>query len=324
MEAPNTPRGLIVDLITPLKHDGSIDGRGLAKLLDRVLSHAQGVLLAGPHAGGGIQLTALQREEILEKAVVVVRERVPILVWVTRKTEQETEETILALNKRLEHRNYSGPVFWVDTPLFYHSNRGLPSLYRKMCAMGERPFVLYNDPALIRQLARPLKRNNIRTAILKEIISLEGVAGLIFVGALERSHHYQRASRLRPQFRIYDGDESQFLDHPSLSGVVSYGANLAPKAWQMITRSSLRLAGDERNYPGHLQHVWETGRYLRDLKEIYQKMPSVLIRAVLSDMGILDESSPGGLEETDLDGLKNRLKALMTVNGDYPERRIPV
>lgn len=286
----SAPRGLIVDLITPLKENGSIDGPGLGRLLDRILPFAQAVLLASPCMGEGKDLDISNRLELLEKAMVVIRDRVPALIWVTQEEEEKTASTILALRKALEHRRHPGDIFWVDTPLYYHSNRGLPTLYRKLCSIVTEPFILHNDPELIKGLDKRLKRNNIRTTILKQLTSLEGIAGLIFSGSFERAQNYQRACHGHPQFRIYDGDEARFLEHPSMSGIVSAGANLAPKAWQRITQSSLQLGSGQDHYPDYLQQVWQLGGYLRRLKEVYGRMPVPIMKEVLAEMGIIETS----------------------------------
>jgi dihydrodipicolinate synthase/N-acetylneuraminate lyase len=102
MAALSSPRGLIVDLVTPLKQNGDIDGRSLGKHLDRVLPHAQAVLIAGPYMGEGGNLTARQREDLMEKTLVVVRGQVPVLVWITQDTEEKTRETLGLLSKRLK------------------------------------------------------------------------------------------------------------------------------------------------------------------------------------------------------------------------------
>jgi dihydrodipicolinate synthase/N-acetylneuraminate lyase len=292
MAGLSSPRGLILDLITPLKKGGDIDGRGLGRHLDRVLPHVQGLLLSGPAAGEGRGLDAQHREELLEKVLVVVRGRVPVLVWITRDSEEKTRETLLLLERRVESRGHRGPIFWVDTPLYYHSNRGLPFHYRDLSSLTARPILLHNDPDLIQGLARPLKRNNRRTGILKELTSLECIRGLIFLGSLDRSRNYQKAARTRSDFRIYDGEEAHFLTHPSLSGVVSVGANLAPRAWSKITASSLNLGGNEKAYPDHLRQIWETGVYLRNLMDIYRDRAVPLIKRVLFDMGIFEEAAP--------------------------------
>ena len=114
MEVLPSPRGLIVDLITPLKKSGDIDGRGLGRHLDRVLPHVQALLLASPHTGEGKNLDPSQRDELLEKALVVVRGQVPIFIWITHSTEEETKESLRLFKNRLERRKYRGQIFWTS------------------------------------------------------------------------------------------------------------------------------------------------------------------------------------------------------------------
>ena len=319
MEALPSPRGLIVDLITPLKKSksGDIDGRGLGKHLDGVLPHVQALLLASPNTGEGKNLDPSQRDELLEKALVVVRGQVPIFIWITQSTEEETRETLRLLKKRLVRRKYTGQVFWIDTPLYYHSNRGLPSLYKDLSKASKEPFLLYNDPELIKQIASTFKRTNIRTSILKELSQMDGIQGLIFLGSLDRARNYQKAVRARSNFRIYDGDESHFLNYPSLSGVVSVGANLAPRAWQKVTASSLNISGQRKDYPDLLQQIYDLGKYLQSLLEIYQNSSAHLIKQVLCDKGIIESPTTMTTEQDPEENAK-RLEALMERFGDYP------
>lgn len=318
MADSTAPRGLIADLITPLRSDGSIDGLGLERLLDRVSPCVEAVFLASPYAGEGKGLTPAQRSELVEKVSVVIRGQIPLLIWVTRDTEENTRDTFLLLKKGLERLGYTGQVFWVDTPLYYHSNRGLPAYYQDLGPMLEDPVILHNYPEFIKGLGKPLKRNNIRTGILKELVLLKDIVGLIFSGTLDRAHNYNKACSGRAHFRIYDGDETQFLEHPSMSGVVSVGANLAPGAWQKITRSSLQLTDGQSHYPDHFRQVLELGQYLRDLKEIYQQMPVAVIKETLSDMGII-ETPLCTFPSEDVEEQKGRLKELMISYGDYEE-----
>jgi dihydrodipicolinate synthase/N-acetylneuraminate lyase len=283
-------RGLIVDLITPLRESGEIDGRSLGRHLDRILPHVHAVLIASPYAGEGIHLSAPQREDLLDKSLVVIRGQMPLLVWVSQDTEESTKATLLLLQKRVATRRYDGPVFWVDTPLYYHSNRGLFLHYRNLSSLAKEPWMIHNDPELIMKLGRSFKRNNIRTSILKSVAGIEEIQGLVFLGPLERAGNYQKAVRRRPEFRIYDGDELHFLKYPSMSGVVSAGANLAPKAWRKITDASLNLTESRQDYPDDLQQRWETGLYLQKLLETYSPFPVPVIKATLSKMGIIENA----------------------------------
>ena len=75
-----SPRGLIIDLITPLKKSGDIDGRGLSRHLEGVLPYAQALLLASPRIGEGREMGAEQREELLDKTLGPVQGRIPLLI----------------------------------------------------------------------------------------------------------------------------------------------------------------------------------------------------------------------------------------------------
>ena len=315
MEYSSAPRGLIVDLITPLK-DRAIDGTGLKRLLVRVLPHAQALLLAGPRHGEGERMEMAMRDELLKKAIDATTGRpIPLFVWVTGNTETQTRNKILALQERLGENRPEGGLFWADTPLAYHSNRGLPDYYRELQTILTVPLVLHNDPDCV-HTTRTFKRHNIRTAVLKELVRIEGIAGLIFSGSLERVHHYQRACRKRKDFRIYDGDEKRFLEHPSMGGVVSVGANLAPATWERITQSSIQLHAHRENYPDRLQQIWESGDYLKNMLVLYGQTPAVMIKTILSDMGVIETPEMLQSVEIEHDSIK-ALKVLMHDFGDY-------
>jgi dihydrodipicolinate synthase/N-acetylneuraminate lyase len=315
MEALTPPRGLIADLITPLKHDGSIDGEGLKGMLDRVIPFSQAIFLASPRTGEGINLSRDQLSDLLKKILNVIPGHIPILIWVTQNTEEKTRKTIQNLNKAIRGKSEHGQVFWVDTPLYYHSNRGLPAYYRDICSMVDQPLILNNDPELIRRIGTPFKRCNIRTSILKELITIKNIAGILFLGPIDRAYNYQKACRGRSGFRIYDGDETNFMSYPSTSGVVSAGANLAPGAWQRIVASSLHLK-DEQGNGDDMRQIWELGQYLRSLKDIYQKMPVAVIKEVLSDMGII-ETPACTFPVEDMGKQKQEIMELMTRSGEY-------
>jgi dihydrodipicolinate synthase/N-acetylneuraminate lyase len=299
--------------------DGTIDGRGLARHLERIFPHVQAILLGSPRAGEGRNLSLEQRSDLLEKALVVIRGRLPLMIWVTGDVEEKTRKALVSLNKILKKRNYRGDIFWVDAPLYYHSNRGLSALYQNLASAVSEPFILHNDPDLIKNLPRTLKRNNIRTAILKELSVLNTIVGLIYLGTLDRAYNYRKACRGRTRFRIYDGDENQFLDHPSMSGVISVGANLTPKGWKRITQSSLQLSGTQRIYPDRIQQVWKLGLYLRDLLDVYHPTPGPIVKGVLSEMGVIKTPACVSPVE-DLEGPISLIKEMMTRSGEewYP------
>jgi dihydrodipicolinate synthase/N-acetylneuraminate lyase len=219
------------------------------------------------------------------------------------------------LNKTIQGKRDHGQVFLVDTPLYYHSNRGLPAYYRDVCSMADQPFILHNDPELIKAIGTPFKRCNIRTSILKELIALKNIVGIIFLGPIDRAYNYQKACRGRSGFRIYDGDETNFMSYPSTSGVVSAGANLSPGVWHRIVSSSLHLKDEQAN-GDDIQQIWELGQYLKSLKDIYQKMPVAVIKQILSDIHII-KTPTCTFPVEDMGKQKKEIKELMARSGEY-------
>ncbi len=303
MEYQDPPRGLILDLVTPIDSGDGIDIGGLQRLLEKVAEHVHGILIASPWAGEGNALSLKVRKQLLERTMALVPQALPLLAWITGKDEADTRRNLIALQKITESRLYDAPIYWVDTPLLYHSNRGLPSLYNELFRLTERPFILVNDPQSVARVRSSIKRKNIRTSILKEIAATEFIAGLIFMGSLERAHNYQKATRKRSNFRIYDGEEARFLEFPSLSGVVSAGANLAPEKWRIITESSLHLNEGAADYPDTMKQLWDAGQVLHRLREIYSSNPPGAIKWALAQTGILEgiyNSEWSGTDEIDV------------------------
>ena len=178
MEAFAAPRGLIAELITPLESDGTVDIPGLKRLIERVFPHVQGIFLASPRMGQGAGLPLDQRLNLLEETILHLKDRpVCLFFWITGFSEEQTMETASAVQKRFGIKGNARNLFLVDTPLLYHSNRGLVEYYKHFFSTIEMPVILHNDPVIISSLKKPFKRNNIRTAIIKELCGLEGYAG---------------------------------------------------------------------------------------------------------------------------------------------------
>ncbi len=288
MEELRPPRGLIAEIVTPLDPNGHLDTSGLMNHIRALTGYVHGIFLASPRVGEGLNLSALLRKDLLVTVLGLGNPDLSVLVWVTGRTEQDTSDTIKQLETVRQTIGGQSTVFWVDSPLFYHSNRGLPDLYSHFSSLSEAPFILMNDPELVGTIRKPLKRKNIRTYIFKELVLFPKITGMIFLGPLDRAYNYQKAARGRANFRFYDGDETRFLDYPSLSGVISAGANLAPEQWRRVCDSSLYLVNNHQSYPDSLKQMWETGQFLHKLREGYNEAPSKLIKQILYEKGVLE------------------------------------
>ena len=278
---PSPPKGLIVALITPLDEEGRVQRESLREMIGRALPYSDALMIGEGVIGEGLSLPNPVRLELLQGSAELVAGKKPLFLCPTAETAEETVSNLIALTKAL--KNYPGQdsLFWVDIPLWYHSNRKLPQFYQEWRKYTPYPILLHNHPMLIAKLNRSLKRTNIRTAVLKRLAENERIAGLIQAGDLKRTITYQRAVRARRDFRFYDGDERDFLNSPSVSGVVSAGANLLPSEWSEVVTASLKISED----PARNLLLLKQFQKLRDLGRLLQKSPALSLKAAFHRLG---------------------------------------
>jgi dihydrodipicolinate synthase/N-acetylneuraminate lyase len=277
------PKGLIIALVTPFDEKGKIDWPSLNRLVERLLPFADGLLVGEGQVGEGLSLTNPLRRELLRGTIQIVGGKKPLFLCPTALTEEETLQNAEAIGNEGLRRAARESLFWVDMPLWYHSNRKLPQLYEEWKKRTPFPILLYNQPQVVSQLGRTLKRRNIRTGLLKRLSENDQIVGLIFAGDLARAMDYQRAVRLRRDFLFYDEDERNFLNQPSSSGVVSGGANLLPAEWKEIVDASLKLTED----PARNLLVLRQSQKLRELHRVLRAAPAAHLKWALQRLGII-------------------------------------
>jgi dihydrodipicolinate synthase/N-acetylneuraminate lyase len=241
------------------------------------------------------------RLELLRGCWETVSGEKALLLCPTASTTEETLSNVEALGKLCAGERKES-LFWVDLPLWYHSNRKLPQLYEEWAKRTPLPILLYNHPQLISKLNRSLKRSNVRTAVLKRIAENEQIVGLIQAGDLKRTIHYQRAVRSRRDFRIYDGDERNFLNQPSSSGVISGGANLLPQEWREIVSASLSATED----PARSLILLKQSQKLRNLNQAWRMNPAQSLKFAMHRLGLIPRANI--LDETHIASMGNDMK----------------
>ncbi len=292
--SPSPPEGLIIEAVTPLTPAGDLDAASLARLLDRLVTVADGLLVGGPGAGEGLALPPEVRLELLAQSLAEVKGRLPVLFGITGSTPEETRELALAVREVMKRQGYQGQVFLADLPLWYHSNRGLPQFYNKLLPEAGLPLIVLNLPEVMQQRAFLFKHRNIRTQVLKKLSALPAMVGLIYQGEMRRFLNYHLAAVARPAFAFYEADECRFLTRPGAWGVVSAGAQLYPEAWQRVTRACLHPEDVGQDLASR-HHLWEESSRLVNLAGLYRPAPAPLLKAALAGQGILtsDVTAPG-------------------------------
>lgn len=308
--APTPPQGLIVELVTPLHPDLSLDETGLARLVARVISQADAILAGSPVVGEALKLPGPTRRRLLAVLLTLVGGRVPLFFGITGSSLEETRELALAVDQECRRVGYAGPLYLADLPLWYHSNRGLPQACRLLLDEISRPLVLLNQPESIDRRVPRLKRRNIRTHVFKKLAALPGVAGLIHQGEMRRFLHYHAAAALRPGFAFYEGDEEHFLTRPGAWGVVSPGAQLFPAFWRLVTRVCLHPEEVDKD-PGLRLETWNMSQGLQQLARIYGPRPAALLKGALAAQGLLANAACAPGTEPALPGKQAELLAFL-------------
>ncbi|HVO85059.1 MAG TPA: hypothetical protein VMU60_11600 [Syntrophobacteria bacterium] len=287
MTASAVPKGLICSLALVSSPREQVASEELRAVVSRLHPHAAAIFLDPMFWHPDQDYSGPVSAALLEEATTLLPPGLPLWVRITGKSADQTIHICQQLEILCRRLRFQGPLAWVDTPLLYHSNRGLTEHCEHMLRESQFPLLLDNDPDLVGKMAGKSKRKNIRTAILKRLAQNPSVAGLLHRGDLRRSLNYQRAVRARPDFLIYDASERHFLQRPSASGVLSVGANLLPAEWGLITQASVGL--DERNGAdeSRFRHLWEVGQRVRTLQRLYSPAPTKVIPAVLAAWGLL-------------------------------------
>ncbi|OGP70030.1 MAG: hypothetical protein A2Y80_05900 [Deltaproteobacteria bacterium RBG_13_58_19] len=287
---PGPPEGLIIELVTPLTASGELDAEGLGRLVEQVAPQADGLLAGGPAVGEGLELPQEVRRELLGHLLEILGGRLPLFFGITGPTGDATRESARAVKAEILRRKYPGPIFLVDLPLWYHSNRGLPQFYQNLLAEADLPLILLNLPEVVQRRAPAFKHLNLRTSVVKKLAALPGIMGLIYQGDMGRFLNYHHAAINRPTFAFYEGDESRFLTRPGAWGVISPGALLLPDTWRRVSRACLHPEelGDS---PERRQEIWGDSTRLLRLAELYRRGPATWLKAALAAQGILQAAT---------------------------------
>ncbi len=228
----------------------------------------------------------LQPEDLESIPEVVARlpDYQPVAIRITGRDRTESFDNIHQLEQRLKKNTRFPGLLWLDTPLVYHGNRGLPALYQQLGVLSHGSFVLENDPHRVRPLKTWGRHVNLRTSVLKLLAFNPRILGLIHHGSLQRMFNYAKAVVKRPDFGLMDGEERPFLEYPSTTGLVSVTANVVPRLWKKLL--------DRKSPSARLQDTHGYMALMKGLMELLDIMEPDIRRAVpwtLHRMGFLHE-----------------------------------
>jgi dihydrodipicolinate synthase/N-acetylneuraminate lyase len=293
-----------------MKTGDSLDVRVLDRLIDHVGAGVDALLLGDLFWGEALALSLETRVELACTALEIVQGKWPVLITITAGNMKATRDLLSRIEDFVERSGYTGKLFWVDYPIYYHSNRGLPQWYESMARDTGISLILANDAGLVEGRKRAIKHKNIRTRVLKKVSQIEKIGGLIFRGSLKRSMNYHKAVRHRRDFSFYDGDEVVFIRQPSSDGVVAGGANLLPQAWRQITWSCLNPYDVQQRPTDYTSQILEIGVMVEELYNCFSPNPPAILKRMLHVAGVLPNAHAASATQPSTAGQNRAVEAL--------------
>jgi 4-hydroxy-tetrahydrodipicolinate synthase len=210
--------GVLVALVTPMRHDGQVDEPAVERLVEHVVGGGVHGLLALGSTGETASLDERARRTTLEAVVKAARGRVPVICGVAQSHLAAARTEVAAATKLGADAALVAPPFYYPT-----DQAGVLAFYRELAAGAELPLMLYNIPQFTKVVAEPAT---------VAILAREGTIG----GIKDSSRDFEYfegvciATRDLPAFRIYTGSDTMLLASLAMggAGTICGAGNVAP------------------------------------------------------------------------------------------------
>ena len=223
-------KGSIPAIVTPMHPDGSLDLKGLRKLIDWHIEQGTDAIVIVGTTGESPTVSVEEHSELIRVAVEHTNKRIPIIAGTGgNSTSEAIELTDYA-------RKVGADASLLVVPYYNRpTQEGMYQHFRKIAEAVDLPAILYNVPG--RTVADMSNETILRLAQIPGIIGVKDATGNIARGS--------DLIRLAPKsFAVYSGDDAtaMALMFCGGKGNISVVANIAPKAMHELCVAA--MAGD--------------------------------------------------------------------------------
>ncbi|MDH5396824.1 MAG: 4-hydroxy-tetrahydrodipicolinate synthase [Cyclobacteriaceae bacterium] len=257
--------GTGVALVTPMCENGSIDYKGLLRLLQHTGGHVDYWVVMGT-TGESVTLSQKEKWDVLSFVKDNNPDNIPVIYGIGGNNTQKLEEEIA-------HTDLSGVSAVLSVSPYYNrpSQAGLISHYTKLADISPLPLILYNVPG--------------RTGVnITADTTLHLAQHVNILGTKEASGNLEQAMKIiadKPEdFQVISGDDLLTLPLISLgaTGVISVLANAYPQLF-----SELVTAGRTGDLGLAQKQVY---KFLKLNPLMYLESNPVGVKQVLHELGI--------------------------------------
>jgi 4-hydroxy-tetrahydrodipicolinate synthase len=255
-------------LVTPFRHDGSLDTAALRALVNRQIDAGIDFLCPCGTTGESPTLKHHEHLEVVRITVEESRGRVPVLAGAGG---YDTDE-VISLIRELEELGVSGMLS--VTPYYNKpTQEGLYQHFRAIAASTKLPIIVYS--------VQPRTAVNVEPATLVRLAEIPNI-----VGVKEASGNIgQMASicaRLADSFVVLSGDDAVTIPLISLGGrgVISVISNEIPAEFRELTHAAMS---------GNFEHARAMQRKYQELMEVnFVETSPGPVKFAMARMGLLE------------------------------------
>ena len=224
-------QGSIVAIVTPMFEDGSVDWKGLEKLVEWHIAQGTNSIVAVGTTGEASTLSLAEHTQVIKEIVRVANKRIPIIAGTGANSTHE------AIELTRKAKELGADAALLVTPYYNKpTQEGLYQHYKAIAEAVDLPQILYNVPG--RTGVDMLNETVIRLADIPQIVGIKDATGDV-----PRGQALIEGLRGK-EMTVYSGDDATAYQLIALGalGNISVTANVAPKEMSQICAAA--ISGD--------------------------------------------------------------------------------
>ncbi|WP_425918985.1 4-hydroxy-tetrahydrodipicolinate synthase [Acinetobacter sp. TSRC1-2] len=221
-------QGSIVAIVTPMFEDGSVDWKGLEKLVEWHIAQGTNSIVAVGTTGEASTLSMAEHTKVIAEIIRVANKRIPVIAGTGANSTHE------AIELTKEAKDLGADAALLVTPYYNKpTQEGLYQHYKAIAEAVDLPQILYNVPG--RTGVDMLNETVIRLADIPQIIGIKDATGDVPRGQeLIQGLHGK-------DMTVYSGDDATAYQLMGFGakGNISVTANIAPKEMSQICAAAV-------------------------------------------------------------------------------------
>ena len=263
-----TIQGSIVAIVTPMFEDGSVDWKGLEKLVEWHIAQGTNSIVAVGTTGEASTLSMKEHTQVIKEIIRVANKRIPIIAGTGANSTRE------AIELTKEAKELGADAALLVTPYYNKpTQEGLYQHYKAIAEAVDLPQILYNVPG--RTGVDMANETVIRLADIPQIVGIKDATGDVPRGK-ELIDGLQGKN-----MTVYSGDDATAYQLICLGahGNISVTANIIPQQMSQICAAALA---------GHAEQAEALNNQVANLHNIlFCESNPIPVKWALHEMGLI-------------------------------------